>query len=374
MSQQAAAVERLLDKNEGILKLKPTYVRRLYVDGGRMLGNEPGSTFIPKQRMWVPERWIASTTLADNPHPIPGEGLSGITGSKLTLADALNNAGARMLGKKRYEAHGPEFRVLIKILDGKTPISFHYHANDEAVARLRRNFKGHRFGKDEAYYFLDRPKGQCPYTHVGLEPGTTLKELRQAIARGPDAALELSPFFLQRFEEGFFLPGGIVHRPGTALTLEIQEPSDVYALLDNYMDGKKLRPSEMHPGFKTIDDALKLVDMKASTEKDLIDKYRLVPKTATRGKLRGASEDWIFPLKVCKKFSGKRLRVNRRHETTEPAPYAVLVWKGSGKFGPHRTKAGDEFFVTHEAARQGIVVEANKNDPIEMFKCFAAPV
>lgn len=367
-------IHRLLDQQQGVLKLKPTYVRRLYVDGGRLRGGKPGATFIPRQRMWIPERWIASTTLAANPHPIAGEGLSLLAGGRCTLAEALAGAGDRMLGAARHRAHGPEFRVLIKILDGKTPISFHYHASDADVRKHPQAFAGHRFGKDEAYYFLDRPKGQCPYTHVGLHPGTSPADLRRAIARGSDGPLELSPYFLQKFEEGFFLPGGIVHRPGTALTLEIQQPSDVYALLDTRMEDKVLTPQEMHPGFKTIADALKLVDFKTSTQKDIIERYRLVPKPAARKAPRGVSEDWIFPPDVCGKFSGKRLRVAGKTVNSERDCYAVLVWKGKGRFGPHAVQAGDEFFVTAEAAAAGIAIQAERGQTLEMFKCFAQPV
>ena len=54
--------------------------------------------------------------------------------------------------------------------------------------------------------------------------------------------------------------------------------------------------------------------------------------------------------------------------------YAVLVWKGAGKFGPHAVKGGDEFFVTREAAQKGIVVQRRAGEYLEIFKFFAAPV
>jgi len=123
-------------QQQGILKLKPTYARRVYADGGRLFGGLPGSTYIPRDRIWVPERWIASGTEAVN-------------------------------------------------------------------------------------YHLDRPKGRCPYTHAGLYPGTTLRDLRRAIARGSDAVLELSPAFLQRAGEGFFVPAGVVIERTAGQTFEL---------------------------------------------------------------------------------------------------------------------------------------------------------
>ncbi len=377
-------IEQLLDKQKGILRLQPTYVRRFYMDGGRLAGGEPGASFDPRDGLWKPERWIASGTAAVNPHPIRGEGLSRVAlpfGSRLnetrdapTLVEAFSVAGERMLGRERYRAHGPEFRVLIKILDGHTPIVFHFHADDAAVRKFPKHFAGHRFGKDEAYYFLDRPKGRCPYTHVGLRPGTSPDDLRMAIARGSEATLDLSPAFLQTWEEGFFVPAGVVHRPGTALTLELQQPSDVYTLLEDHMDDTHFSPKQMHAGFRSLREAMRFIDFKAATAGDILERYRLVPRPASRKRLRGGSEDWIFPPEICGKFSGKRLRVQSRLTTIEPQCYAVLVWKGSGRFGPHRIRSGDEFFVTHDAARAGVDIERTGGESLELFKFFAAPV
>jgi hypothetical protein len=152
------ALDRALDAGQGILRLRPTYVRRFYMDGGRLgLGDAPGATYQAEAKLWVPERWIASTVTAANPHPIPGEGLSflDLTGADLSLRDALTLRGERLLGPRLLAAHGAEFRVLTKILDPYEPIVFHFHARDEDVRRHPEFFPGHRFGKDEAYYFLE---------------------------------------------------------------------------------------------------------------------------------------------------------------------------------------------------------------------------
>jgi len=374
MSQQARAIERLLERQQGVLKLKPNYVRRVYQDGGRLMGGKPGATFLPDVKLYRPERWIASCTEATNPHPIAGEGLSRLAGSKLTLQDALQVAGKTLLGLRRYKTHGPEFRVLLKVLDGYTPVPFHFHVGDEAVAKDPAHLGHHRFGKDEAYYFLDGPKGPCPYTHVGLYPGTTKRRLRQALEKGNDAVLELSPFFLQRIGEGFYLPGGIVHRPGTAFTLEIQQPSDISIRLQTEIEGRKLTPKERHADFDTIEQAMRHLDLKASTQPDIIDRFRIIPRPVSRKPLRGGAEDWIFPPRLCKKFSGKRLRVRTRLTTVENQCYAMLVWKGTGQIGPHKVRAGDEFFVTHDTAQSGLRVECERGNELEIFKCFAAPL
>jgi len=374
MDRLAGAVERLLARHEGVLRLRPTYARRLYPDGGRLRGHRPGATFSRHDRMWKPERWIASTTEACNPNPIVGEGLSRVFGAGLTLRDAIRAAPEFLLGPRRYAAHGAEFRVLIKLLDGQTPIPLHFHASDAAVTGHPRHFRGHRFGKEEAYYFLDGPKGGCPYTHVGLRPTTSPAELLRAIAQGGETALELSPCFLQRHGEGFLIPAGVVHRPGTALTLEIQQPSDVSIKLDDRIACLKLAPEQMHPGFRTLRQAIRFIDFETSTLEDVLDRFRLLPKPIPAERSRHVIEEWIFPPQMCRKFSGKRLRAHSRITSIESDCYAVLVWKGEGKLGPHQVRKGDEFFVSWTAARKGVKILRQGTDTLELFKFFAAPV
>src|SRR2546428_2533184 len=152
--------------------------------------------------------------------------------------------GRDILGPRAFAAYGPDFPILIKILDPAQTIGFHFHARDEDVWAHPARFGGQRFGKDEAYYFLDAPKGPIPYTHVGLFPGTTLRVLAEAIAAGGGRVLELSPVIHQRIGEGFFVPAGIPHRPGAALTPEVQGPSDLDTMLGSASGGRTIEAPE----------------------------------------------------------------------------------------------------------------------------------
>src|SRR2546423_11155509 len=215
-------IRELLDQHHGILKLRPAYVRRLYPDLDRL-----GQRKLKRSaRHFFPERGIGASIEAVNSPPLPAGGLSmlgDVRDADVPLRDAIKAAPQEMLGEVLLATHGPELRVLVKVLDPGEAIYFHFHATDEQVARLRKQFRGHRFGKDEAYYFLDNaPKGPMPYTHVGLHSGVTRRELLEAVRKGPDHALELSPSIYQEYESGFFLPAAVPHRPGTALPLEIQ--------------------------------------------------------------------------------------------------------------------------------------------------------
>src|SRR5712692_7182731 len=207
-------IERELDRllEDGILPLRPTYVRRFYMDGGRLpISRQPGGTYVARWRMWRPERWIGSTVSAMNPHRIAGEGLShlDVPGVDLPLILALQLRGSEILGSRHLAAYGPDFPVLVKILDPAQTIGFHFHARDADVWRHPRRFGGQRFGKDEAYYFLDAPSGPIPYTHVGLWPGTTRRALAEAIASGSGRVLEWSPVIHQKIGEGFYVPAGV---------------------------------------------------------------------------------------------------------------------------------------------------------------------
>lgn len=372
-------IERLIERTNGILRLRPTYVRRFYKDGGRLgLSKNPGGTFNPKTKLFVPERWIASCVEAHNPHPIKGEGLSKVwlpkSKTEFTLKEVLKEFGELLLGAKRHSVHNGEFRVLVKILDPAEPIVFHFHARDEDVWTHPEFFAGHCFGKDEAYFFLDAPKGACPYTHLGLMPGVGEEELAAAVEKGRDYLLELSPHYLQRIGEGYFTPAGVPHRPGTALCLEIQQPSDVYVLLETESDGRKMSPEQIHPGFPDLKTALKFLDFNTAQVPDLLERCRLIPQHINETKQKGGQEWWIFPPTLTKKFSGKKLVVTETFESIESDPYALLVWRGKGKLNGKPIKAGDEFFIGYLAATETHVFECTGNEPLIVFKLFPQAV
>lgn len=360
-----ATLDRLIEG--GLLPLRPTYVRRFYPDGGRLgLARRPGGTYLPRVRLWRPERWIASCVAATNPHPVPNEGISLLDlRETVTWPEALQLRGPQILGPRHFAAYGPDFPVLTKLLDPGEPILFHFHARDEDVWRAPERF-GHRFGKDEAYYFLEAPKGPVPYTHVGLYPDVTPATLLKAIAQGRERVLELSPAFYQRVGEGFFVPAGIPHRPGTALTLEIQQPSDVYTLLETTSGRMPLAPEQVHPGFRRLEEAIRFLDFEAAGSADLLERYRLTPEVTMR--TRSGEEAWIFPPRL-RKFSGKRLVVWKRFESQEPTPHVVFVWRGRGRLAGRTLRPGAELFVTADRAARPHLYEALE-EPLVVFKLF----
>jgi mannose-6-phosphate isomerase class I len=338
-------IRELLKRRGGVIKLRPEFVQRFYPDFNRM-----GQSKMRKsKRQFIPERWIGSSVRAVNPRGIPTGGLSMIQDSPepISLADAIRAAPMEMIGQDLLDAHGPEFRVLTKILDPGEPIPFHLHATDAEVARSPRRFPGHHFGKDEAYYFLGAPKGPQPYTHVGLYPGVRRSQLIAAVRKGPEHALEMSPCIYQHCGEGFFLPAGVPHRPGTALTLEVQQPSDVYSLFRKEAD-------------------FDLIDFELSHRVAEFEGFRLTP-ILTPGQHRGGEIATIFPTEICRKFQGRRLRASQKLVYSESLPFVILIWKGSGRLAGRPVRAGDEFFVAHDVAAHGVELRSTGATSLEAF-------
>lgn len=352
-----------IERCGGILKLRPEYVRRFYPDLHRI--NQPRGTG------FIPERWIGSSTSAVSPGQSGSGGLSLIDGAGVFLREAIVACPEEMIGPKLLKAHGPELRLLVKILDPAEPIVFHLHATDAQVKRLPKNFMGHRFGKDEAYYFLDAPKGPAPYTHVGLYPGVTRRELADAVRKGRDYALELSPAIYQEYVQGLFVPAGVPHRPGTALTLEIQQPSDVYTLLETHAAGKRMPPAQVHPGFKSLEDAFKLIDIKAAVAAGSFQHNRLAPQTFPR---KGGEVATIFPAEICRKFAGDRLRITGSMRYSADSPLVLFVWRGRGTINGKPLRAGEEFLTTYGTARQGLEFQQTGGKLLEIFAFHPAGV
>src|SRR3954469_11013021 len=124
-------LKELINRRGGVLKLAPTFVHRFYLDFNRL-----GQGKLKRSaKQSIPERWIGSSIEAINPPPIPSGGLSYLDGTDppITLRDAIRALPLEMIGPNLLKKHGPEFRVLVKILDPGEPIVFHFHASDAQV-------------------------------------------------------------------------------------------------------------------------------------------------------------------------------------------------------------------------------------------------
>ncbi len=380
MTLPAAKLQELLKPHGDLLPLRPQLVGRFYGDLNR-LGQRAKAA--PRPAYWQPERWIVSSTQAANPPEIPTGGRSVLAGlPQLELAHLLADGefGPRLLGAERFSKHAGQFRVLIKLLDAACPIPVHVHANDAFVQSHRTTYPNEQFGKDEAYHFLEAPKGPNPYTHLGVYPGVDSQTLIDAMARSSDHVVELCPGALQRFGEGFHVKAGLLHRPGTALTLEIQQPSDVYTLFQYDFGGDPIPPAALHPGFPDLHSAAQaVVNWAENLDPQLLENSRLRPTPAPGDNQPGGRIEWVFPPSASHKFSGQRVTVQQNVTLTADQPAALYVWSGQGTINGLAVDGArggcgkcDELFAGVAALQPGLHIANTGNEPLVLFALYAA--
>ena len=90
-----------MEAGEGILRLAPNWVPRVFCKPGRRLRLAPSDYYVlGTNRGGIDERWFASTTEAMNDNREPDEGLSYVVTPehKFTLKDAVAAEGPRLVG------------------------------------------------------------------------------------------------------------------------------------------------------------------------------------------------------------------------------------------------------------------------------------
>jgi len=113
--------------------------------------------------------------------------------------------------------------------------------------------------------------------------------------------------------------------------------------------------------------AFKLIDIKLSVSVGRLSQNRLAPRIIESSS--GGEIAWIFPIDICKKFGGKRIRVNTRVRYEETSACVLWIWKGRGKINDRRVRAGEELFVIAAAARD-LNIENDGKEMLELFAFF----
>jgi len=173
-----------LEAGEGIVRLMPTWVPRVFCVPGRRLRLHPNDLYaLGGHRGGIDERWFSSTTPADNGPSTPeDEGLSYIyidEQQRITLRDALAEMASEFLGQEAVEKYGG-WVMYSKFFDNMYPLPHHLHQTDEKAADVGRT------GKPEAYFFLQQYNfalDTYPYTFFGLNPDTTKDQVADCLKR-----------------------------------------------------------------------------------------------------------------------------------------------------------------------------------------------
>lgn len=386
MAEIRKIVEKELENNNGILKLKPAWVARDFLPPGKRLGLAE-KDYNVGERGFISERWLASVTKADNRLSPPDEGLSYLqleSSQAVLLKDAVDSAGDLIMGVEYAKTHSGLGR-LAKIYDFASRIQYHIHQMQKDACLVGKN------SKDEAYYFPeDVDTGAHPETFFGVHPYITEQKkydilLPHLIEWKDDLILQHSRAYLNVPGEGFFLPSGVLHAPGTALTIELQEDSDVFAMLQAKNAGKMISKELL---FKDVCDdyrktkgeraIIEQINWEESGDPYFYENHHLPNIPVEESKQDGGIEHWVYYNTT--KFSGKRIKVKPGASFTfkEKGVFNILVWRGKGSFDGHKIEAGnfdcDELLVTHDRAVKLITVKNEGKDELLIIKFFGPDI
>lgn len=386
-------LEQALNQGQGVLRLMPTWVPRSFCVPGRRLRLDTRDLYaLGADRGGIDERWFSSTVRADNgPKTLPDEGLSYIyvDGQKVTLLDGMTEMGAALIGADAMQQYGG-WVMYSKFFDNMYPLPHHLHQSDEKAAEVG------KLGKPEAYYYPPQYNfalDTFPFTFFGLEPGTTKDQVIDCLKRwheGDNRILSLSKAYRLTPGTGWDVPPGILHAPGTMCTYEPQRASDVfsmwqsliadYQLVEWGMVVKDVPPDKQ----QDYDYLLSLLDWEANVDPDFVKNHFTEPRMATDPAAttdQGFMEKWIVygsPF-----YSAKELTVlpGRTITVRDAAAYGAITMQGYGRFGAHPISAPsmirfgemteDEFFVTYDAARNGVqITNLSSSEPLVILKHF----
>jgi hypothetical protein len=383
-----------LATGEGVVRLMPTWVPRVFcVPGRRLRLHQQDLYAFGAHRGGIDERWFSSTIKAENgPLTREDEGLSYIfvdDGQKVTLRDAIGLLGQDFLGKEALERYGG-WVMFSKFFDNMYPLPYHMHQNDEYAKNVG------RLGKPEAYYFprqYNFALNTYPYTFFGLEPGTTKEQVIDCLKRwdeGDNDILTLSKAYRLTPGTGWDVPAGILHGPGTLCTYEPQRASDVasmwqslvadFQVLDRSMLVKDV-PEDKWYDYEYL---VSMLDWEANVDAELKKNRFTVPTAAhDEGEMHdnGYHEQWV--VYGSQYFSAKELTIDPGRTLTikDATAYGVICIQGYGRFGPHPISSPsvirfnemteDEFFVTADAAMKGVKISNSSScEPLVLLKHF----
>jgi hypothetical protein len=386
-----ARVEAALQDSGGLLRLAPCWVPRSFLQPGRRLKLHPDDLYaFGLHRGGIDERWFASTTPAANDNREPDEGLSYVVveDGRFTLAEAVAECGATLIGPALWEQYG-RWPVYSKFFDNMGPIPHHLHQSQAQAELVGRE------GKPESYYFPPQHNNvgnNFPYTFMGLEPGTTKAQVRRCLEnwnRGDNGILDLSRAYRLKPGTGWQIPPGVLHAPGSLCTYEPQWGSDVFGMYQSLVEGREVpwallvkdMPPERHQDLDFIVDQL---NWDENLDPNFKDNHYTEPIPVADTHSEGYVDRWI----AYGRFEGKQ-PFTAKELTVEPGvrctirdggAYGLITVQGRGQMNrlpldcPKLIRFADltedEVFCTESAARAGVVFENTGAEPLVVLRYF----
>lgn len=396
ISGKKELLKQCIEKGNGVLRLAPAWVPRSFLMPGGRLKLRPSDLYaLGAHRGGINERWLSSTTNADNGPGTPeDEGLSYIVAEssdgigKILLKEAVEIMGHLIIGDEAMDKYGG-WMVLCKFFDNLGPIPLHVHQMDEHAKLVGKT------GKPEAYYFpeqLNHKTNNFPYTFFGLEPGTTKDDIRKCLERwneGCNGILSYSKAYKLDPGTGWDLPAGILHAPGSLVTYEPQRACDVFGMFQSMVEGRPVGwellikdvPEKYH---NDLDYIVSMLDWEGNTDPEFKKNHFRKPvpvKNIDEMKEEGYIEKWVvygsndFAAKELTVFPGRKVNIK------DKGAYGLILLQGVGTIAgnvvetPAMIKFGDltrdEFFVTAHAAKEGVeIVNKSECENLVMLKHF----
>ena len=387
----------VIDAGDGVLRLRPTWVPRSFASPGRRLRLAERDLYrYGAHRGGIDERWLASTTPADNgPLTTPDEGLSYVLdGDSVgpTLAEVVAAEPETMLGRRLTAEYG-RWPVYAKFFDNDGPLPHHLHHRAEHAAAVGRE------PKPEAYYFppqMNATPATWPISFFGLEAGTSRDEVSRCLERwdeGDNGILDLARGFRLERGTGWVIPPGVLHAPGSFCTFEVQWGSDVFSMFQSMVDGRPMPrdvlmkdvPADRQGDYEFV---LDLVDWDANTDPALKAKWFRRPAAIGDTAGRGYVDRWVIYGLIGGRdyFAARELTVQPGASVrlVDPGASGLVVVQGTGRIGrwPARVTSyvrfgeltADEFFVSAAAAAEGIEIENTGHDELVLLRYFGPDV
>jgi hypothetical protein len=393
---EPAPVRQALEAGEGVLRLAPTWVPRSFLTPGRRIKLNPKDIYAyGAHRGGIDERWFASTTPAANENRTPDEGLSYVVvdGKRaFTLADAVQAEEERLIGSALWNRY-QKWPVYSKFFDNMGPIPHHMHQNRTQAALVGQE------GKPESYYFppqLNAIGNNFPYTFFGLEPGTTKDDVKRCLARwneGDNGILNYSKAYRLQPGTGWLVPPCVLHAPGSLVTYEPQWGSDVFGMYQSMVEGRyvpwSLLVKDVPPAkHNDLDYLVEQLDWEGNVDPQFKDNHYLEPIPVADTAREGYVDRWIVYGRIDGEqlFTAKELMLNPGVKVTikDNGAYGLIAVQGMGRIGKHPLQTAamidfgqlteDEYFVSDEAARQGVTFENTGSEPLVTLRYFGPEV
>ena len=317
------------------------------------------------------EDWVGSCTCANNADPSGRtQGLSVVelpVVGEMLLKDLVEALPEEMVGARFADRWGPISGVLVKLLSPKGPVPCHAHA----TRAWAREHLGSKFGKTEAWIFLDTPgDGVEPaYAGLGFKPGIERNWFAEAVSRHDKASIRGS---LHRIDvhpgEVFVAHAGMPHYLGPRLSfIEVQEPSDHIVIAET--SGDDDAGATMDLGW---DLALDMIDY---TARDAEATFALARQEARILRTSGESREvGLMNGDVRQFFDATALEVSDEIEVAQGRFSIAIVTAGQGSiegdFGSLSIRKGDTFALPASLA---LAVRAGR-EPLRIVRCLGPSI